>query len=186
MQAFKFLPDSATRPTIPRFLKSCHLLASRSTVNPLFKIPFWNYCKELYSPSMAVRISLIFSASAEQLFKAWTDSDLVEQWLFKNETSTVKANIDARSGGKFRIVEQDGGLKIDHFGTYVDVIKAKRLTFTLEVPAHFEGQSRVSVEFKQTDAATEMNFVQVGVDPEIVQSDWNRMFQNLTRLLLAE
>lgn len=135
---------------------------------------------------MALQLSLLFSASREQLFDAWTNKDLVEQWLFRNETNSLRADLDLRPGGKFFILESDGGRIVDHFGEYLEVRKPERLSFTLEVPAHFQGQSRVEVDFQTVTSGTEMHFAQTGVEPEIVQDDWRMMFQNLTRLLLRE
>ena len=133
---------------------------------------------------MAIRINLLFLATPEQLFDAWTKKELVEQWLYKNEKNTIRADIDPIPGGKLSIHENDEGQTIDHVGAYVQVKKPDLLTFTLRVPQHFEGETRVSVKFKPTAVGTEMNFVQVGVEASVVEPSWHMMFQNLTILLL--
>src|SRR5690349_21071613 len=111
---------------------------------------------------MAVRISLLFSASPEQLFDAWTKKELVEQWLFKNATNIICADIDPMPGRKFLIYENDEGQTIKHVGEYVQV--KILLTFTLRVHQHSKDETRVSVKFKPTPVGTEMDFVQVGVE----------------------
>ena len=51
---------------------------------------------------MALSITLIFKATAEQLFAAWTEPALVEQWLFKDANSeSVTADIDLNGGPFF-------------------------------------------------------------------------------------
>ena len=135
---------------------------------------------------MAVRINLLFSANPEQLFDAWTKKELVEQWLFKNGSNTICADIDPIPGGKLAIHENEQGQSIEHGGEYVQVKRPDLLTFTLRVPQHFNGDSRVSVKFKSTEVGTEMEFVQVGVEASLVEPSWHMMFQKLTILLLKE
>jgi uncharacterized protein YndB with AHSA1/START domain len=135
---------------------------------------------------MTLQFSLLFSASREQLFDAWTRKDLVEQWLFKNDTNSLRADLDPRPGGKFFILESDGGKVIDHFGEYLEVRRPERLAFTLAVPAHFQGQSRIELDFQTVTSDTEMHFMQTGVETDLVEAQWRMMFQNLTRLLLRE
>ncbi len=135
---------------------------------------------------MALQFSLLFSASREQLFEAWTRKDLVEQWLFKNDTNSLRADLDARPGGKFFILESDGGRSTDHIGEFLELRQPERLIFLLEIPSRFVGQVRVEVDFETVTSGTEMHFLQAGVEPGIAEEEWRKMFVNLTRLLLRE
>jgi len=64
------------------------------------------------------------------------------------------------------------------------VDRPRLLCFSLEVPQHFPGQSRVAIAFRQGPKDFEMVFEQTGVDPEIVEADWRRMFSRLAMVLL--
>jgi uncharacterized protein YndB with AHSA1/START domain len=136
-------------------------------------------------------ITPVFQVPAEKLFCAWTDPAIISQWLFKGEDSEiVKADLDLVVGGRYSIVEQTRGDTIDHFGNYLVIDKPRLLSFTLEVPKHFSGMSQVQLEFKEAEAAavttvaTEMVFQQTGVDPQIVEGSWRRMFTQLARVFL--
>ncbi len=131
-------------------------------------------------------ISLVFKATADELFCAWTDPAIMSRWLFKGDDSEI-ANIDAdvAVGGHFSIVEQTRDGTIEHTGNYLLVDKPHALAFTLEVPKRFPRASQVSLEFLQSDVGCEMVLQQTGVDPNIVEPDWRRMFSKLTMVLLS-
>lgn len=132
-----------------------------------------------------LRLTPIFSASPEQLFNAWTQPSLMSQWLFKGDASRIeRIDIDLRPGGKFFIRETANSEVIDHYGAYLEIDRPHRLAFTLEVPSHFKGVSRVTVDFKPGTAGCEMDFQQSGVEPAIVEASWRMMFSNLARVML--
>jgi uncharacterized protein YndB with AHSA1/START domain len=134
---------------------------------------------------MALSITLIFKATAVQLFAAWTEPELVEQWLFKDaDSECVTADIDLTVGGRFSILEHAKDGPVDHFGTYAAIDKPHSLAFTLEAPKRFGGVSEIQVEFKQMSEECEMVFRQTGVDPETAEAVWRKMFLNLTRTLI--
>ncbi|HKS18797.1 MAG TPA: SRPBCC family protein [Bradyrhizobium sp.] len=136
-------------------------------------------------------ITPVFQVPAEKLFCAWTDPAIIRQWLFKGDDSEiVRVELDLKAGGRFSIVEQTRDGTVDHFGNYVVIDRPHQLSFTLEVPRHFPGVSQVQLEFREADAttvataATEMVFQQTGVDPQIVEGRWRRMFTQLARVFL--
>lgn len=136
-------------------------------------------------------ITPVFQVPAEKLFCAWTDPAIIRQWLFKGDDSEiVRVELDLKAGGRFSIVEQTRDGAVDHFGNYVVIDRPHQLSFTLEVPRHFPGVSQVQLEFREADAttvataATEMVFQQTGVDPQIVEGRWRRMFTQLARVFL--
>jgi len=131
-------------------------------------------------------ITPVFSSSAEDLFSAWTDPAVMRQWLFKGDDSEIESiAIDLAVGGRFSILERTRAGTIDHFGNYLSIDRPNLLSFTLEVPAHFPGTSQVEIGFRQVEAGCEMVFRQAGVDPEIVEGSWRRMFIALARVLLS-
>jgi len=136
-------------------------------------------------------ITPVFQVPAGKLFCAWTDPAIIAQWLFKGDDSEiVKVDLDLVVGGRYSIVEQGRDGTIDHFGNYLAIDEPHLLSFTLEVPKHFSGVSQVRLEFREAEAAavttvaTEMVFQQTGVDPQIVEGSWRRMFTQLARVFL--
>jgi uncharacterized protein YndB with AHSA1/START domain len=132
-----------------------------------------------------VHLTPIYQASAERLFNAWTDPDLMRLWLFKSETNTIeRIDRELSVGGRFSILEKADGELIDHYGQYTEIDAPHRLGFWLEVPAHFKGRTEVVISFVQVSQGCEMNFVQTGVDPLLVEKSWRLMFLNLAGTLL--
>lgn len=111
---------------------------------------------------------------------------MVEEWLFKNVTNSLRADLDVRSGGKFFILESDGGTVIDHIGEYFEVRRPTRLSFTLESSSLSQGPSRIELDFQNVTGGTEMHFIQTGLESGQAEAAWRASFQNLTRLLLRE
>ena len=132
-----------------------------------------------------VRITPLYKASPDKLFAAWTEPDIMKKWLFRSDTSVIeRIETDLRPQGRFSIVERSGDKAIDHFGQYIAIEAPRALSFTLEVPEHFQGSSYVGISFKPSDEGCEMDFLQEGVDPKWVEADWRRMFSALALVFL--
>lgn len=76
-----------------------------------------------------------------------------------------------------------GGEDIDHFGEYQQIERPNCLVFTLEVPWHFPGVTRVSVEISPVPGGCVMRFTQTGVKPEVTEGSWREMFTTLATVL---
>jgi uncharacterized protein YndB with AHSA1/START domain len=136
-----------------------------------------------------LQLTPVFQVPPDRLFAAWTDPVVISKWLFRGEDSEiVRVTLDLTVGGRFSIVEQTKDDTIDHFGSYLVIDRPDLLSFTLEVPKHFPGTSQVQLEFREAEApttvTTEMIFRQTGVDPQIVEGSWRRMFTQLARVFL--
>lgn len=125
-------------------------------------------------------------ASANAVFKAWTNPSLMAQWLFKSQHNRiVVASQELTIGGRYSILETTSkNEKIDHYGTYLAIVAGELLSFTLEVPWHFPGVTTVAINFT-TDAVGNciMDFLQSGVEPKIVEDNWKTMFTQLKVVL---
>lgn len=132
-----------------------------------------------------VHIVKRISASAEVVFDAWTVGDLVKLWLFKSDTNEIlHVKTDLQPGGSFSILERsDDGTLIDHFGKYIEVEEPHHLSFSLEVPKHFSGVTEVDIQIAATADGCELIFHQTGIDPQIIEESWQRMFTLLAKVL---
>ena len=134
-----------------------------------------------------LRINLLFSSPPDRLFDAWTRPEIMKRWLFKGPHSEiVRVEQNLTMGGRFYIVERTREKQNDYFGVYAELVRPTRLSFSLEVPAFFDGRSFVEVDFKQLSDACEMCFRHSGVEPAMVETSWRMMFINLTELLVRK
>lgn len=95
-----------------------------------------------------VRVSRKFRASPERVFDAWFDPDIAGRWLFATASQPVRSvSIDARVGGAFRFVDADDGERIEHAGVYIEIVRPRRLAFTLSLEHDRRAITRVRAEF---------------------------------------
>lgn len=94
-----------------------------------------------------LQVSRRFDAPAERVYDAWLTPELARQFLFATPTGTiVRADIDARVGGGFTVVDRRGGEDVLHAGTYVELTRPSRLRFTFGVPQYSGDLSEVVID----------------------------------------
>lgn len=104
----------------------------------------------------------------EAVFDAWLDPAKARRFLFATPTGEmVKAEVDARVGGKFEFVDRrpDAG-DVSHVGEYEVIDRPRRLVFTFAVPQYDPGITRVTLDFRSTDKGCEVTLSHTGVPPE--------------------
>lgn len=133
----------------------------------------------------SVHIVKRLSVRADVVFDAWTLDNMVKLWLFKSDTNEIlHVKTDLQPGGAFSILEQsDDGSLIDHFGRYHQIERPHHLSFSLEAPKHFSGVTEVDIHIMPTAGGCELTFDQTGVDPQIVEESWHKMFNRLDKVL---
>ena len=96
----------------------------------------------------SVRATRRLRASPERVFAAWLDPTLARRWLFATATQPMElAEIDARVGGRFHVVDAAHG--VEHAGTYLDIDAPSRLVFTLSLESEWKAITRVAVDIEQ-------------------------------------
>jgi uncharacterized protein YndB with AHSA1/START domain len=76
-----------------------------------------------------------FDAPADRVYRAWTDPELVVQWLGPTSTEMKIDHWDATTGGSYRYTAWQGGAKVAAFyGSFHEARPGERLvqTFTWE------------------------------------------------------
>lgn len=133
---------------------------------------------------LPVRVSRGYSASPEEVFDAWLAPEVMRRWLFASESGEiVRVESDPRVGGRFSILERRREGEIDHFGQYLEITRPWRLAFTLEVPKHFPGVTKVVIEVAKTKEGSTMTLLQTGVGPEVTEAPWREMLDRLGYVL---
>lgn len=94
-----------------------------------------------------VRVTHRYTASAERVFDAWLNPELLGQWMFGpavRDEEIVRLSADARVGGAFSFVVRRGEHVIDHLGEYVELERPQLLAFTWGIAG--SDSSRVRIE----------------------------------------
>lgn len=145
-------------------------------------------------PDLAAATVLIvkrtFHARREDLFRAWTDPLLIEEWFCPGETyESPFAEADVQVGGTYRIGMKPKAKDIVHVarGTYREILRPERLVFTWS----WEGEEQstetlVTVHFRDLGSSTEVT-LKHELFPDSATRDrhsegWNGCLSNLDRL----
>ena len=100
-------------------------------------------------------VTRTFNAPARIVFEAWTKPELFKRWWVPKSMgmSLLTCEMDARVGGKYRLVFGVGGSKVmEVFGKYIEVTPHSRLVWTNEEGG--EGGPVTTVTFEQKGGKT--------------------------------
>lgn len=119
---------------------------------------------EVRDAELAARPSLTLTrrlnAPPEKVYAAWTDPEQLVQWFGPAgvEAGSVKAEIDLRAGGRYRISFNAKGGYNEVGGVYRDVVANARLVFSWAWHSTPERESLVTVLLKPEGAGTLLTF----------------------------
>src|SRR4029450_7899027 len=91
-----------------------------------------------------------FNAPARIVFEAWTKPELFKQWWVPKSlgVSLHSCELDARTGGKYRLVFGDEGSgQMGFFGRYIEVTPHSRIVWTNDEGG--EGGAVTTVTFEE-------------------------------------
>jgi uncharacterized protein YndB with AHSA1/START domain len=76
-----------------------------------------------------LRVSRVFSAPRETVFKAWSSAEHVKRWFCPNGYSVPEATVEMRVGGRFEVcMRSPQGMEHWTKGTFTEVVAPERLT----------------------------------------------------------
>jgi uncharacterized protein YndB with AHSA1/START domain len=113
-----------------------------------------------------LRVSRVFSAPRETVFKAWSSAEHVKRWFCPNGYSVPETTVEMRVGGRFEVcMRSPQGMEHWTKGTFTEVAAPERLTIDHHVIDPCGGGPLFS-------AVTEVKFSAVpdGTLMEVVQS----------------
>lgn len=106
---------------------------------------------EIYAdPALpTIRIVREFDAPRARVFHAWTDPELVTQWLGPRSTTMQIEHWDAQTGGswRYRAVRED--LDVGFFGSFHEVRADERLVQTFTFDGQPDGVSLETMTFEE-------------------------------------
>jgi uncharacterized protein YndB with AHSA1/START domain len=139
-----------------------------------------------------LRVERTFKAPAQAVFEAWTSPELLRRWWPAGpDWETPVAEVDARVGGKLRLVMRNpSGEEFGGGGEYIEISPPHRVVFTWTWDGHegHRGTQLVEVELdEQEDGTTTLLLTNRGLEDEearrLHREGWERSFDNLERAL---
>ena len=99
-------------------------------------------------------VTRTFNAPARVVFDAWTKPELFKRWWVPKSMgmNLLSCEVDARVGGKYRLVFDHSPEPVAFFGTYVEVKPYSRLAWTNEEGG--EGGPVTTVTFEEKGGKT--------------------------------
>lgn len=95
-----------------------------------------------------LRLVRVLPASAEEVFDAWIDPESLAVWMAPGSVLRSVVEVDARVGGRFRIVMKGPDCDHEHTGEYLVLERPHRLVFTWISEATGGRSTTVSVEIR--------------------------------------
>ena len=76
-------------------------------------------------------LTRLIAAPRRNLYRAWTEPELLKQWFTPPPYRTIRAELDLRPGGSSLVVMQGpDGTEFPNRGIYLEVVENERLVFT--------------------------------------------------------
>lgn len=99
-------------------------------------------------------ITRTINAPARLVFEAFTRPELFRQWWVPKSLglTLLSCQMDARVGGKYRLVFRHGDSTMEFYGTYAEVVPHSRLTWTNEESG--EAGAVTTVTFEERSGKT--------------------------------
>jgi uncharacterized protein YndB with AHSA1/START domain len=124
----------------------------------------------------------LIAALREEVFAAWLDPASLRQWMRPGDFTEASVEVDARVGGKFRIVMMRGREGEEHWGEYLVIEPPSRLSFTW-TSAHTDRRATVvTIEFLERGDSTELILTHRGLPAAQIDSHRNGWTAIVTKL----
>ena len=140
------------------------------------------------APAAAVRIERTYQASADALFDAWTDPEVIRRWWHAGDDwETANAEVDLRVGGRLLVVMRDAdGVEYAGTGVYTVVERPRRLGWIWQGEDGEAGTgSRLDLEITESGGTTTVVLTHSGLPDghaaEEFHTGWNLCLDNLAK-----
>ena len=123
-----------------------------------------------------LRVSRVFSAPRDMVFKAWSSADHIKRWFCPNGYSVPEATVEMRVGGRFEVcMRSPEGMEHWTKGTFTEVVVPERLTIDHHVVDPCGGGPLFSavtqVKFSAAVGGTLMEVVQTYTVADAAQAE---------------
>ena len=141
------------------------------------------------APRTTLTVRHHYTASAERVFDAFLDPAKARRFMFATPTGQmVRADIEARVGGRFTFVDRRDGEDVEHVGEYLELKRPQRLVFTIQVPKYSQEIDRVSIDIVPLGTGCELTLTHETAPAEAAtlegyKSGWTMILDNLAKAL---
>lgn len=138
-----------------------------------------------------VKVVKEFNASAETVFEAWLDTEMISQWMFGpglRDEEIIRLETNPEVGGTFSFVVRRGDEELKHKGTYREVDRPNRLVFTWGVNEEAGNESVVTIDITATEDGCRLTLVHEMASKweeyrERTREGWTHMLDKLKEVL---
>lgn len=106
-----------------------------------------------------------FGVTAEKVFDAWLNPEMMRKWLFTMESTNKVAKNEPRVEGAWEIVDHREGTDYRAIGEYIEIDPPSKLVFTFKMPQFSDTEDRITVDMKPFENGSELIFTQGIVVP---------------------
>ncbi|MDI3381356.1 SRPBCC family protein [Xenophilus aerolatus] len=83
------------------------------------------------SDAHALSLTRLYDATPEQVFRAWTEPELLKQWFVPRPWTISRVQQDLRPGGQSLVVMRDPeGNEYPNDGVFLEIVPDRKLVFT--------------------------------------------------------
>jgi uncharacterized protein YndB with AHSA1/START domain len=115
----------------------------------------------------ALVVKRVIAASPEILYDAWTDPEALAVWMRPGGGTHTDVTADVRVGGEFTKTMHSETSSVFHRGTYLELDRPRRLSFTWQSRYTDELETVVTVDFVPVESGTEVVITHAGL-PHLV------------------
>ena len=110
------------------------------------------------APSLSVKVSRRIRTSPESAYDAFLELAKLRRFLYATRTGkVVRAELDPRVGGKFVITDRCGEIDAEHNGTFLELMRPRRIVYSFFVPGYSKSPDRVTVDIAATAEGCEVS-----------------------------
>ena len=122
------------------------------------------------SEQETVMVTQKFASDEESIYDALLDPKTASKFLFATPMGKmVRAEIDARVGGRYTFVEERDGQEVLHTGEYLELVRPLKMVFTFSVPEYSSEVSTVEIVLAHLGEGCELKLMNSGVPPEFAE-----------------
>jgi uncharacterized protein YndB with AHSA1/START domain len=137
-------------------------------------------------PSLTIKRRI--NAPPAKIYQAWTDPQKMMRWYAPADAETLRAETDARVGGRFRVLMRTAdGEEHDVSGVYREVVRDEKLVFTWQWRSKPEWESLVTVTLQRDGEGTILTLIHEQL-PDDAERDghrngWTGAIEKLARVV---
>jgi uncharacterized protein YndB with AHSA1/START domain len=137
----------------------------------------------------ALVVRRVIAVPRERVFAAWLDPASLAKFMLPGDVTVATAEVDARVGGKFRIVMKHKLAVAEHWGWYLTIEPPSLLSFSwISENTDFK-PTVVTIEFREHHGGTELTLTHRGLPKRTIDAHregWSDIARAEEELLRAK